>query len=249
MKVWEKYLEVEMDALRKIADTQADNIDKAARILDDCTKKDGIIRVFGCGHSHLVADDVFYRSATLGNVQAILEEAVTGNSQIFKSGFLEKMEGYAAKIIDYHRFEPNDVVICISNSGNNAVTLEFAAECQKRGYPVIVLTNVEYSETLKPRHSSNTHLKDHGDVIISNCSPIGDAAVAIDGLPMKVGSTSTIPFIFIINAILAEAVDICIKEGFMPDVYYNGSLRVNDPKIGDHNFAIIDKYFYRMKNL
>ena len=35
----------------------------------------------------------------------------------------------------------------------------------------------------------------------------------------------------------------------MPDVYYNGSLRVNDPKIGDHNFAIIDKYFYRMKNL
>ena len=66
---------------------------------------------------------------------------------------------------------------------------------------------------------------------------------------MKVGSTSTIPFIFIINAILAEAVDICIKEGFMPDVYYNGSLRVNDPKIGDHNFAIIDKYFYRMKNL
>ena len=37
MKVWEKYLEVEMDALRKIADTQADNIDKAARILADCT--------------------------------------------------------------------------------------------------------------------------------------------------------------------------------------------------------------------
>ena len=93
MKVWKKYLEVEMDALRKIADTQADNIDKAARILADCTKNDGIIRVFGCGHSHLIADDVFYLSATLGNVQAILEEAVTGNSQIFKSGFIEKMEG------------------------------------------------------------------------------------------------------------------------------------------------------------
>ncbi|MBQ7888985.1 MAG: SIS domain-containing protein [Erysipelotrichaceae bacterium] len=249
MKVWQKYLEVEMEALRKIEETQAENIEKAARILAECTKNDGIIRVFGCGHSHLVADEVFYRSATLGNVQAVLEEAVTGNTQIYKSGFLEKMEGYAEKIVDYTRLQKNDVVICISNSGNNAVTLEFAKVCQERGYPVIVLSNPEYSETLKPRHSSGKHLKDFGDVVISNCSPIGDAAVEIEGMPMKVGATSSIPFLFLINAILAEAVDMCVKDGFIPDVYYNGSLRVNNPKIGEHNFAIIDKYFYRMRNL
>ena len=46
---------------------------------------------------------------------------------------------------------------------------------------------------------------------------------------MKVGSTSSIPFLFLINAILAEAVDLCVKEGFIPDVYYNGSLRINHP--------------------
>ncbi|MPM26848.1 hypothetical protein SDC9_73353 [bioreactor metagenome] len=249
MKVWEQYLDVELDTLRKIRATQSVNIEKAAEILAECTKNDGIIRVFGCGHSHLIADDVFYRSATLGNVQAVLEEAVTGNTQISKSGFMEKMEGYAEKILDYYRLQPNDAVICISNSGNNAVTLEFADLCQKRGYPVIVLTNTDYSKTLKPRHSSGRRLMDCGDIVISNCSPIGDAAVVIEGLPMKVGSTSSIPFIFLINAILAEAVDRCIKAGFTPDVYYNGSLRVNDSRIGDHNFAIIDKYFYRMRNL
>ena len=48
---------------------------------------------------------------------------------------------------------------------------------------------------------------------------------------------------------LAEAVDLCVKEGFIPDVYYNGSLRINNPALGEHNFAIIDKYFYRMRNL
>lgn len=249
MKVWQKYLMTEVEALIKIAKTQNEAIEKAARILADCTKNDGIIRVFGCGHSHLIADDVFYRSATLGNVQAVLEEAVTGNSQISKSGFIEKMEGYAEKIVDYYRFGSHDAVICISNSGNNAVTLEFAKICQERGYPVIVLTNTEYSATLKARHSSGKRLMDFGDVVISNCSAIGDAAVAIEGLPMKVGSTSSIPFIFLINAILAEAVDLCVREGYIPDVYYNGSLRVNDPSIGDHNFAIIDKYFYRMRNL
>ena len=139
MKVWQQYLEEEINALRRIERTQPTAIEQAARILADCTKNDGIIRVFGCGHSHLIADDVFYRSATLGNVQAVLEEAVTGNTQITKSGFLEKMEGYAEKIIDYYRFEPNDAVICISNSGNNAVTLEFAKICKERGFPVIVL--------------------------------------------------------------------------------------------------------------
>ena len=103
MKVWQQYLEEEIRALRQIESTQQEAIESAARILADCTKKEGIIRVFGCGHSHLIADDVFYRSATLGNVQAVLEEAVTGNTQITKSGFLEKMEGYAEKIIDYRK--------------------------------------------------------------------------------------------------------------------------------------------------
>ena len=70
MKVWQQYLEEEIRALRQIESTQQEAIESAARILADCTKKEGIIRVFGCGHSHLIADDVFYRSATLGNVQA-----------------------------------------------------------------------------------------------------------------------------------------------------------------------------------
>ena len=40
-----------------------------------------------------------------------------------------------------------------------------------------------------------------------------------------------------------------MKEGFIPDVYNNVSLRVNNPALGEHNFAIINKYFYRMRNL
>ncbi|WP_279125251.1 hypothetical protein [Holdemania filiformis] len=40
-----------------------------------------------------------------------------------------------------------------------------------------------------------------------------------------------------------------MKEGFIPDVYNNSSLRVYNPTLGEHNFAIIDKYFYRMRNL
>ena len=134
MKVWQQYLEEEINALRRIERTQQNAIEQAARILADCTKNDGIIRVSGCGHSHLIADDVFYRSATLGNVQAVLEEAVTGNTQITKSGFLEKMEGYAENRHRLLAAEPNDAVICISNSGNNAVTLNLRRSVRKGAF-------------------------------------------------------------------------------------------------------------------
>ncbi|MBQ9036257.1 MAG: sugar isomerase domain-containing protein [Erysipelotrichaceae bacterium] len=249
METWEKYLEAELSYLEKIRKTQREKIMEAAELCAECTMNDGIIRVFGVGHSHLVADDVFYRSATLGNVQAILEETATGNSEIFKSGFIEKLEGYAPYIVSYHKIAPPDVAIVISNSGNNPMAIDFADACRERGVKVIVLTNVEYSETLKPRHTTGRHLMDAGDIVVSNCSAIGDAAVEVEGMAMKVGSTSSIPFIYLINAILAQAVNICVSKGFKPDVYYNGSLRVNNPEIGKHNFAIVDKYYLRMKNL
>ncbi len=249
MEAWEKYLEAEKGYLEEIRRTQREAIMSAAKAVADATMSGGLIRVFGVGHSHLIADDVFYRSATLGNVQAILEETATGNSEIFKSGFVEKLEGYAPLIVDYHKISPPDCAIVISNSGNNAMAIDFAAACRERGVTVIALTNAAYSATLKPRHSSGRRLMDEGDIVVSNCSAIGDAAVELEGLPMRVGSTSSIPFIFLINAILTQSVEIMLSKGFVPDVYYNGALRVNNPKIGDHNFAIIDKYYYRMKNL
>ena len=249
MKAWKNYFLTMQDVVQKVLDTQEENIMQAAKILANTTKNGGIIYGFGTGHSHLVTDDAFWRAATPANYCALLEQSATGSFEITKSYHIENTYGIGKLMVDYHRITPKDCMIIISNSGNNAVTLEFAKICKERGFPVIVLTNTEYSATLKPRHSSGKHLMDFGDVVISNCSALGDAAVAIEGLPMKVGSTSSIPFLFLINAILAEAVDLCMKEGFIPDVYYNGSLRVNNPALGEHNFAIIDKYFYRMRNL
>lgn len=43
MKVWQQYLEEEINALRRIERTQPTAIEQAARILADCTKNDGII--------------------------------------------------------------------------------------------------------------------------------------------------------------------------------------------------------------
>ena len=92
-------------------------------------------------------------------------------------------------------------------------------------------------------------LKDIADIVLDNCTPIGDAIADIDGFPMKVGSSSTIPMVLLQNMILTQMVEILIERGFNPDVFYNGHLAFMDANCADHNDKLVDKYFYRIRNL
>lgn len=249
MEGWERYFEKSLEIVEKVRTSQRDNIMKAAELMADCTERGGIIRAFGCGHSHLISEDIFWRAATLANVQAIVESAVSGQSEITKSSKLESLEGYGQIIFDYHKIAKPDVVICISNSGNNAVTIDFAKAARKAGVPVIAITNTRYSDYLNKEYSEGINLKDVGDVVIDNCSEIGDACVEIEGYDMKVGSSSTIPGVFIQTSLMVETAELLVKRGIHPDVYYNGHLASNSQKVKEHNDGLINKYYYRIRNL
>ena len=249
MKAWEKYFEELEKVTGKIKETQQENIMKAAEILADTTEKGGIIYGFGTGHSHLVADDAFWRAATPANYCALLEPSASGNQEITKSYYIENTYGIGKLIVDYHRITPNDYMIIISNSGNNIAPVDAALRAKEKGIPVIGITAVEYSDYLTCKHRDGVKLKDVADVVLDNCSLIGDAAVEIEGFPMKVGSTSTIPNIYLQNAILTQMVEILVQRGFEPDVYYNGHLAFMDENCAEHNEKLVEKYFYRIRNL
>lgn len=249
MKSWQRYFEVMQEVVENVLNTQEANIMKAAGILTDTTKNNGIIHLFGSGHSSLIAEDVFWRAATLANVHAIFESAVAGINEVTKTSKIEKLEGIGRVILEYNRVQPPDAMICISNSGNNAATLDVALGAKERGVPVIAITNVTYADELTTHHSSCKKLKDVADVVIDNCSLYGDAAIEIPGFSQKVGATSTIPGAFIVSALLVQTCENLVELGIQPDVYYNGHLAYEDPTIKLHNEALVDKYFYRIRNL
>lgn len=249
MKSWQRYFEVMREVVEDVLNTQEANIMKAAEILTDTTKNNGIIHLFGSGHSSLIAEDVFWRAATLANVHAIFESAVAGINEVTKTSKIEKLEGIGRVILEYNRVLPPDAMICISNSGNNAATLDVALAAKERGVPVIAITNVTYADQLTTHHSSGKKLRDVADVVIDNCSLYGDAAVEIPGFSQKVGATSTIPVAFIVPALLVQTCENLVELGIQPDVYYNGHLAYEDPTIKQHNDALVDKYFYRIRNL
>jgi len=237
------------EVVENVFNTQEDNMAKAAKILASTTKNEGIIHLFGSGHSSLIAEDVFWRAATLANVHAIFESAVAGINEVTKTSKIEKLEGIGQVIVEYNRVLPPDAIICISNSGNNAATVDVALAAKERGVPVIAITNVTYADQLTTHHSSGKKLKDVADVVIDNCSLYGDAAVELDGFPQKVGATSTIPAAFIVPALLVQTCENLLEDGVQPDVYYNGHLAYEDPAIKLHNDALVDKYFYKIRNL
>ena len=58
------------------------------------------------------------------------------------------------------------------------------------GMPVVAVTSLDHGQATASRHPSGKKLAEIADIIIDNCSPAGDAAVEIEGLPYKVGPTS-----------------------------------------------------------
>ncbi len=249
MQAWQQYFQIMNEVVDKAYRTQGENLMKAAEILAECTKQDGLIHMFGCGHSGLVTEDVFWRSATLANVHSIFESAVSGINEITKTSYLEKVEGIGRVIAEYNRLAPPDVLVCFSNSGNNAGTVDMALAVKEKGLPVIAFTNVTYADQLTTQHSSGKKLKDIADVVIDNCSLIGDAAVKLDGLDVKVGATSTIPVVYMLAALLVQTCDNLLKQGITPDVYYNGHLAYERDDVKEHNDALVNKYYRRMRNL
>ena len=140
-------------------------------------------------------------------------------------------------------------MIVFSNSGNNIAPVDAAIRAKEKGIPVIAITAVEYSDYLTTKHQAGLKLKDIADIVLDNSSLIGDAVVEIPGFPMKVGSSSTIPMVLLQNMLLTEMVEILVAEGFTPDVYYNGHIAFMDENAAKHNDELVDKYFYRIRNL
>ena len=51
--------------LEQILESERDVIVRAGCVLADTIQQDGLIHVFGCGHSHMVCEELFYRAGGL----------------------------------------------------------------------------------------------------------------------------------------------------------------------------------------
>ena len=235
------YLKSITDILDKIADTQSDKFTKASKLIANVIKNDGIIYVFGCGHSHLISLDCFYRAGGLANVSAMLDTDLMLHNGAAKSSRMEKMTGIAEAVFERYCITEKDLLIIVSTSGKNAVPVEMAQVAAKNKIKSIALVSSEYFADKK----DTPMLYECADMYIDNCVPHGDAVVDITGAETKMGSLSTFASSFILQTILMEGADIAGNDGKFLPVYMSGNVDGGD----DFNKSLIKKYMGRVKHL
>lgn len=240
-----EYFENLQKILARVAAEQMDNIEKAARAVADTLKNGGRIHAFGTGHSHMLAEEIFYRAGGLVNVNPILESSLMLHESAAKSTELERLEGYGEILFDHHSISNKDILFLFSNSGRNGVAIDLALIAGERGVKTVVITNMEHTMKGASRHSSGKKLFEAADIVIDNCGCHGDASIRIDEINRSVAPTSTAAGAAILNAIEARAVEIMVSEGFIPEVFSSSNVDGGD----EINNAYIAKYKKEIKSL
>ena len=90
----------------EVGEKQADVMEKAAVLMADALCSDGFVYTFGTGHSHILAEEIFYRAGGLARVYPILEDALMLHTHAARSSMFERTAGLAALLLDDRRRSP-----------------------------------------------------------------------------------------------------------------------------------------------
>ena len=202
---------------------QADAIGRVAAACADAIAADGLVHLFGTGHSRIPVEEMFPRYGSYPGFNPIVELSMTFHTQVVGSNgqrqamFIERMPGLAEVILSNFEFLPTDVMMIFSASGLSAVSIEMATGARSRGLTVVAVTSVAQSMAGEPAHAAG-RLLDNADIVLDLGTPEGDALVAIEGLATPVAPGSTIAAVALVNEIKAQTAELLVARGAMPPV-------------------------------
>lgn len=234
-----EYFDYLQEAFDKLKNEEVENIDKAAKLVADSIEKGGKLYVFGSGHSHMIAEEIYIRAGGLALINPILPGELMLHQMPNKSTYLERLEGYAEAMLELHKLDKKDSILIISNSGRNNVPVEMALKSKEKGANVIVITSLEHTMTGESRHKSGKRMCDFADVTIDNKAPIGDAAFKVPGVENPTGPLSDFIGIAIANTLIVSLVEKLNKMGIETPIFKSSNMDGAD----EYNNDLFDKYY------
>jgi len=237
MKKQEEYFASLIALMERVADTQKAPIEAAVNAIAISLEQGGMIYAFGTGHSHMLAEELFYRAGGLVSVYPLFDDPLMLHINATRSSRMEQLPGYAVTLLeDGPELKEGDVMLIFSNSGRNAAPIEMAIEAKKRGLTVICITNLAHSGSVTSRHPNGKKLYELSDIVIDNCGVIGDASMEIG--EVVTGSTSSAVGTAILQAIVCGVVEKMQEDGFTPEVFSSSNIDHGAEK----NAAYLKKY-------
>lgn len=209
--------------LELIKDRESQTIEDAARLLAKARRDGRDVWVFGTGHSHMIAEEFFGRAGGFSNIRAVWESGLMLHEGELKSSMLERLPGLADVLIATHPIAEGDLVFVASNSGINAVAVEFAQRARALGATVVAITSRAHSASQPARTLDGAKLMEVVDLVIDNHGVPGDAVVPlVDG--GAVAATSTMAGAFIVESVVSCAALLLEQWGIKPDILISNNI-------------------------
>ncbi len=248
------YIEQVTAIISNIKNTQMEAIEKAAEICTHTIANDGLVHLFGTGHSRIFVEEMFPRHGSFPGFHPIVELSLTYHNLVVGSNgqrqamFLEHIEGFGQVIMRNFVFSRPDSFIIFSNSGVNQVVIDVALEAKRQQMPVIAVISLDHCQKSPALHSSGKKLDDIADLVIDNCTPAGDALVHVDGLVDPVGPGSTIGAATVTNALKCSIAQKLSALG-KPPIVLTSSVLIGSQASKERFDACYDDYRDRVQKV
>ncbi|MEJ2007927.1 MAG: SIS domain-containing protein [Acidobacteriota bacterium] len=235
------------EILKQIEQTQQSAIEKAAAAMAESIESDGLVYLFGSGHSVIPVLDIFPRYGSCVGFCPIYDPRLMWFNVVGPGGarellWLEREEGYAKNFLASYVLEPRDSILVFSHGGLNAAPVEVALEAKAKGLTVITVSSHQNYRQAHATHSSGKQLPDVADIAIDNCVPPEDALVGVEGIQEKFAAGSTVAVVSIAMALVAEVGSRLVESGHKPPTFVS-------PNVGlepDHNQRVFVEFARRV---
>jgi uncharacterized phosphosugar-binding protein len=238
-----RYQERLLDVLRAALSENAEAVREAGTLVARTFARQGLVHIFGSGHSHMLAEEAFYRAGGAARVCPVLVPRHMLHEGVVLSTRLERESGHAEAVLaDYPMDPERDCLLVASNSGANALPVEVAELGRARGVPVIALTSRAYSDAIT---RPGRRLHEVADVVLDNRCPPGDALVELgEGLP-SAGPASSVVGMALLNSVILAAVGHQIDLGQQPELFVSANM----PGAAEHNARLVEDLGHRVPHL
>ena len=201
----------------RAANENEEPFEKAASALSETLHKEGLIHLYGSGHSVLPVQETYPRYGSYVGFNPLTDPRVMWHNILGAGGvrellWLERTERYAEKFLDHQPLNKGDSIVIFGHSGRNASGIDAALYAKKRGITVVAITakaNLDKPAT----HSSGKRLADAADIVIDTCAPIEDAIVPVEGWSRPVAGSSTVLAMMMMHELVARTAHKLAEKG------------------------------------
>jgi uncharacterized phosphosugar-binding protein len=226
-RLQQQAVETQLETLGEIAEQMAAIIGKKWRIF-----------LFGTGHSHMLAEEAYFRAGGIAAaVPVFTPQVLMLHESALMSSRLERLPQLAAPILDEYDPQPGEMLFVYADSGSNALPVQLAIEARARGLITVGVCSLKYARQA-PLSAAGKKLPEVTHYVLDNCGVPGDALVEVEGLPWRVAASSTVVGAILWNCLLVEAVTRLVRAGDEAPVFASYNL----PGAIEHNQQVLENW-------